>query len=84
MPTLADPAAATTGPAGFEPGFEPGFEVARRLAEEFDAVPLPTVGRAVRAAVRAVAAQGELGRRSLPAIERLARAELTAVSARTA
>lgn len=52
------------------------FELARRLAEEFDTVPLPVVGRAVRAAARAVSTVGKSEARARAEIERLARAEL--------
>lgn len=52
------------------------LDLARRLAEEFDAVPLPSVSRAVRAATDAAVMVGEDVVAALPAIERIARESL--------
>lgn len=57
------------------------LDLARRLAEEFDSVPLPAVSRAVKTAAEAVRLFGEDVAGSLPTIERLAREDLVAVRA---
>jgi len=55
------------------------IDLARRLAEEFDAVPLPMVGRAVRSATEAATLFGEDVSTSLDTIERIAREDLIAL-----
>jgi hypothetical protein len=55
-------------------------DLAHRLAEEFDTVPLPMVGRAVRSATSAAALFGEDLALALPTIERLAREDLNALA----
>ena len=54
-------------------------DLARRLAEEFDAVPLPMVSRAVKAAAEAAALFGDDVASSLATVERIAREDLVAV-----
>lgn len=58
---------------------EPVLDLARSLAEEFDTVPLPMVGRAVKSAVQATALFGDDVADSLPTIERIAREDLIAL-----
>jgi hypothetical protein len=63
------------------------LDLARRLAEEFDSVPLPLVSRAVKTAADAARLFGEDVAAALPTIERIAREDLMAlraVSAETA
>lgn len=57
------------------------LDLTRRLAEEFDSLPLPLVTRAVRAAADASALFGEEMRASIATIEQIARENLTAVRA---
>jgi anti-sigma factor ChrR (cupin superfamily) len=61
-------------------GLEPVLDLARRLAEEFDSVPLPMVSRAVKSAAQAVALFGDAVADSLPTVERIAREDLLALS----
>lgn len=70
-------------PAGSS-GLDRVLDLARRLAEEFDAVPLPMVSRAVRAAADAAVMFGEDVAAALPTIERIARENLTVLSDATA
>jgi len=63
---------------------EPVLGLARSLAEEFDTVPLPMVGRAVKSAVQATALFGDSLLESLPTIERIAREDLIALRETTA
>lgn len=58
---------------------EPVLALARRLAEEFDTVPLPMVSRAVKSAAQATALFGDKATDSLPTIERIAREDLIAL-----
>jgi hypothetical protein len=60
------------------------LELARRLAEEFDTVPLPMVSRAVRSAAAATELFGGDVADSLATIERIAREDLEALRAATA
>lgn len=55
------------------------LDLARRLAEEFDAVPLPMVSRTVRRATDAARLFGEDVATVLPTIERIAREDLVAL-----
>jgi hypothetical protein len=55
------------------------LDLARRLAEEFDSVPLPMVSRAVRAAADAARLFGDEVVESLATIERIAREDLTTI-----
>jgi hypothetical protein len=55
------------------------LELARRLAEEFDTVPLPMVSRAVKSASEAAHLFGEDVAVALPTIERIAREDLVAL-----
>jgi len=55
------------------------LELTRRLAEEFDALPIPTVTAAVHAAARATALFGDDVTSSIDTIERIAREDLIAV-----
>jgi hypothetical protein len=55
------------------------LDLAHRLAEEFDTVPLPMVGRVVKSATSAAALFGEDVALALPTIERLAREDLVAL-----
>jgi hypothetical protein len=55
------------------------LDLARRLAEEFDTVPLPMVSRAVKAAAEAATLFGEDIAASLATVERLAREDLGAL-----
>lgn len=57
------------------------LDLTRRLAEEFDPLPLPLVTRAVKAAVDASALFGEETRSSLGTIEQIARENLIAIRA---
>jgi hypothetical protein len=57
------------------------FELTRRLAEEYDAVPLSCVTSAVRSAVTATELFGDDVTTSLDVIEQLAREDLDAVRA---
>jgi hypothetical protein len=63
---------------------EPVLTLAQSLAEEFDTVPLPMVGRAVKSAVQATALFGENIAQSLSTIERIAREDLIALRDTTA
>jgi hypothetical protein len=58
---------------------EPVLDLARRLAEEFDTVPLPMVSRAVKSATQAIELFGDDLAESLPTIERIAREDLMAL-----
>lgn len=55
------------------------LELTRRLAEEFDSVPIPTVTSIVKAAVAATQLFGDDIASSLDTIERIAREDLVAV-----
>lgn len=55
------------------------LELTRRLAEEFDALPIPTVTAAVQAAAGATALFGDDVTSSIDTIERIAREDLIAV-----
>ena len=55
------------------------LDLTRRLAEEFDTVPIPMVTRAVRSAAEATELFGEDIAASLDTIERIAREDLVAV-----
>ena len=55
------------------------LDLARRLAEEFDMVPLPIVSRTVRAAAEAAAVFGEDVATSIAAVEQRAREDLAAL-----
>lgn len=57
----------------------PVLDLARKLAEEFDTVPLPMVSRTVKAAVQATSLFGDNIADSLPTIERIAREDLIAL-----
>ena len=57
------------------------FDLTRRLAEEFDTVPIPTVSGAVHAGASATELFGHDVATSLDTIEKLAREDLIAVSA---
>ena len=60
------------------------FDLARRLAEEFDSVPLPMVSRAVKAAAEAAKLFGEDVASALATIEQIAREDLVALRDATA
>ncbi|HET6818011.1 MAG TPA: hypothetical protein VFH66_12370 [Mycobacteriales bacterium] len=55
------------------------LDLTRRLAEEFDTVPIPMVTRTVRAATEAARLFGEDIAESLDTIERIAREDLLAI-----
>ena len=55
------------------------LDLTRRLAEEFDSVPLPMVTRAVKAAVDASMLFGEELRSSIDTIEQITREDLVAI-----
>jgi hypothetical protein len=55
------------------------LDLTRRLAEEFDTVPIPMVTRTVRAAAEATRLFGEEISGSMDTIERIARADLAAI-----
>jgi hypothetical protein len=55
------------------------LDLTRRLAEEFDALPIPTVTAAIQAAADATALFGDDVTSSIDTIERIAREDLTAV-----
>ncbi|HET7311741.1 MAG TPA: hypothetical protein VFJ17_10505 [Mycobacteriales bacterium] len=55
------------------------LDLTRRLAEEFDSVPIPMVTRAVRSATDAAKLFGEDIAASLETIERIAREDLLAI-----
>ncbi|HET7530285.1 MAG TPA: hypothetical protein VFJ98_04925 [Mycobacteriales bacterium] len=55
------------------------LDLTRRLAEEFDSVPLPMVTRIVRSAADATQLFGEDVPSSIGTIERIAREDLTAI-----
>jgi hypothetical protein len=57
------------------------LDLTRRLAEEFDSVPIPMVTRAVRSATEAAQLFGDDIADSLETIERIAREDLTAIRA---
>jgi hypothetical protein len=52
------------------------LDLARRLAEEFDSVPLPMVSRSVKSATEAATLFGEDVSASIDTIERIAREDL--------
>ena len=56
------------------------LDLARRLAEEFDSVPLAQVSHAVKSAAEAARLFGEDVARALPLIEQLARQDLAALA----
>jgi hypothetical protein len=56
------------------------LDLTRRLAEEFDTLPIPAVTTAVQAAVTATQLFGDDIASSLDTIERIAREDLSAVS----
>ena len=56
------------------------LDLAKRLAEEFDTVPLAQVSRAVKAAAEAVRLFGEDVTAALPTIERIAREDLAVLA----
>jgi hypothetical protein len=60
------------------------LDLARRLAEEFDTVPLPMVSRAVSAAAEAARLFGEDVAEALATIEQIAREDLVALRATSA
>jgi phage-related minor tail protein len=60
------------------------LDLTRRLAEEFETVPIPTVTSAVRAAASATALFGDDIESSLETIEKIAREDLLAVRAAAA
>ena len=60
------------------------LDLTRRLAEEFDSVPIPMVTSSVKAAVAATALFGEDVADSLTTIEQIAREDLGAVRAAAA
>jgi len=60
------------------------LELTRRLAEEFDTLPIPTVTAAVQSAVGATELFGDEVVESIETIERIAREDLAAVSAAAA
>jgi hypothetical protein len=60
------------------------LELTRRLAEEFDRVPIPMVTSTVRSAVAAVRLFGDDAIASLPTVEQLAREDLQALQATAA
>ena len=55
------------------------LDLTRRLAEEYDALPIPTVTTAVSSAAEATALFGDDVASSLETIERIAREDLVAV-----
>ena len=55
------------------------LDLTRRLAEEFDTVPIPMVTRAVRSATEATQLFGEDVAESIDTIEQLAREDLVAL-----
>ena len=55
------------------------LDLTRRLAEEFDSVPIPMVTRTVRSAADATQLFGEDVPSSLETIERIAREDLVAI-----
>lgn len=55
------------------------LDLSRRLAEEFDSLPIPTVTTAVQAAADATELFGDDVMSSIDTIERIAREDLTAV-----
>ena len=55
------------------------LDLTRRLAEEFDAIPVPMVTDTVKSAVAAVRLFGDDVVESLPTVERLAREDLAAL-----
>ena len=55
------------------------LDLTRRLAEEFDSVPIPMVTRTVRSAAEAADLFGEDIASSLGTIERIAREDLVAI-----
>jgi hypothetical protein len=55
------------------------LDLTRRLAEEFDTVPIPMVTRTVRSAAEATRLFGEHIADSLDTIERIAREDLVAI-----
>jgi len=55
------------------------LELTRRLAEEFDSVPIPMVTRTVRSAAEAAQLFGEDISSSMDTIERIAREDLVAI-----
>ena len=55
------------------------LDLTRRLAEEFDSVPIPMVTRAVRSATEATQLFGDEIADSLDTIERIAREDLVAI-----
>jgi hypothetical protein len=55
------------------------IDLAHQLAEEFDTVPLPLVGQAVRSAASAAQVLADDVATALPRIERAAREDLTAL-----
>ena len=57
------------------------LDLTRRLAEEFDMVPIPTVTSAVQAAASATELFGDDVASSLETIEKIAREDLVAVRA---
>ena len=56
------------------------LDLAKRLAEEFDTVPLAQVSRAVKAAAEAARLFGEDVASALPTIERIAREDLAVLA----
>jgi len=56
------------------------LDLAKRLAEEFDTVPLAAVSRAVKAAAEAARLFGEDVAAALPTIELMAREDLTVLA----
>ena len=60
------------------------LDLTRRLAEEFESLPIPTVTGAVQSAVNATALFGDNVVESIDTIERIAREDLLAVSAAAA
>jgi len=60
------------------------LDLTRRLAEEFESLPIPTVTTAVQSAVNATALFGDNVVESIDTIERIAREDLLAVSAAAA
>jgi hypothetical protein len=55
------------------------LDLTRRLAEEFDTVPIPMVTRTVRSAAEATRLFGDAIADSLDTIERIAREDLVAI-----
>ena len=60
------------------------LDLTRRLAEEFESLPIPTVTTAVQSAVNATDLFGDNVVESIDTIERIAREDLLAVSAAAA